>query len=117
MKVIDILNKMANYEKMPKCIKVSGEIYKYYSSYKDYLKEDSSKWFISDFVDCYSDFNKEVEIIEDTPKEDKKIKKIKSLNNIGHSKDIIELLDKQQINNHILKNKINEIINHLNVEK
>lgn len=51
-----------------------------------------------------------VEIIEDNDK----LEKIKSLNNVGGSSDLGEFKDKQQLNNHILKDKINKIIDHIN---
>lgn len=38
------------------------------------------------------------------------LKKIEKLNNVGNSQDLGEFKDKQQLNNHILKNKINELI-------
>ena len=57
-----------------------------------------------------SDLNDTVEIIED----DDKLEKIKSLNNVGSSINLTEFEDKQHLNNHILKDKINKIIDHIN---
>ena len=39
---------------------------------------------------------------------------VEKLNNVGNSKNIGEFKDKQQLNNHILKNKINELIDVIN---
>ena len=58
----------------------------------------------------YLNLNDYVEIIE----EPKKIEKIKRLNNVADCKELIELEDKQHINNHILKDKINELIDEIN---
>lgn len=57
-----------------------------------------------------NDLNEKVEIIE----ENNKIKKIKKLNYVGNSKDLGEFEDKQQLNNQILKDKINELIDKVN---
>lgn len=48
--------------------------------------------------------------------EDKKIRKIKSLHNVTGCKELIALEDIQHINNHILKDKLNEIIDYINKE-
>ena len=71
MKVIDLLNKMANGEDVPEKIKYYGCIYELkdrnyeYYNYKDnegtYLEDE---WFLTNIL------NDELEIIEDTPKED-----------------------------------------------
>lgn len=60
-----------------------------------------------------NDLNDKVEIIE----EYNKIRKIKKLNNVGDSKDLGEFKDKQQLNNHILKDKINKLIDEINALK
>ena len=76
MKVIDLLNKIANGE-LPKKIKYGSFIYErferldntynYKTSEGDYFEDD---WIITNIL------NDEVEIIEDTPKEDKKINRL-----------------------------------------
>ena len=98
MKVIDLLNKIANGEIEPNT--------------EFFYKKEKYRHIDSLFGDYYAEevLNNEVEIIE----EDKKIEKIKSLNNVGNCQDIIEFEDKQQLNNHILKDKINEIIDCIN---
>ena len=102
--------------KAPKKILLNGIVFEYQGD--DYLYKDEDKkehWlFSTSYTDKYiwlENFLKaEVEIIE----EPKKIEKIKQLNNVANCKELIELEDKQQINNHILKNKINELIDEIN---
>lgn len=108
MKIIELLNKIANGEEVPKQIIYCGVDYYWTNfTYENPEAEETLFWF-----DVYSEehLNDEIEIIE----EDKKIEKIKSLNNVGNCQDIIEFEDKQQLNNHILKDKINEIIDCIN---
>lgn len=128
MKVIDLLNRIANGEEVPKKIKYDEHIWLFKEGVREYL-EEYDLYKLDNFE--FSELNEEVEIIEDKPfnerveeiynrhidyiygKEDKKINKIKQLNNVASCKELIELEDKQQINNHILKDKINEIIDYL----
>ena len=115
MKIIDLLNKIANGEEVPKKIKWENIIYAYSEYDKDYLEcpfSDEEYKGLFDMKDSILTqfLNDEVEIIE----EPKKIKKIKQLNNVAGCKELIELEDKQQINNHILKDKINELIDEIN---
>ena len=110
-KIIDLLIKIANGEKIPKKIKYMDSIW-------EYCKNGTTQDYINDYGNCLMEFvpiikvglNDEVEIIE----ESKKIEKIKQLNNVGGCKELIELEDKQQLNNHILKDKINELIDEIN---
>ena len=108
IKVIDLLIKYAN-ERVTKN--------------KVRYNKATGDWNEDDFLyDVYIEFgnrnnegiieflNDKVEIIE----EPKKIEKIKQLNNVAGCKELIELKDKQQINNHILKDKINELIDEIN---
>lgn len=111
IKVIDMLVKIANGEKVPKKIK-------FWNSIWEYCKDDRTQDYIDDDDKCLmgllainkDGLNQYVEIIE----ESKKIGKIKQLNNVADCKELIELEDKQQINNHILKDKINELIDEIN---
>ena len=86
-------------------------------------KYNSATWIKHDFLfNIYKEFEKRnnFEIVEflndyvEIIKEPKKIEKIKQLNNVANCKELIELEDKQQINNHILKNKINELVDEIN---
>lgn len=112
MKVIDLLNKIANGEDVPKKVKILDKEllpeYRIITWNKDlglYEYKDGDEF---DRVLDKHHLNIEIEIIEDTPKEDKKIDKINT---------IIQVSDKDQhLINSILKNKINEIIDRLNGE-
>ena len=92
----------------------SGE-YKYVK-YFDRVKEiDAVMWACKENIIYKLDhsnieLNDEVEILE----EPKGIpKKLKSLNNVGNVPNLVEFADKQQLNNHLLKDKLNEIIDYL----
>ena len=106
MKVIDLLNKIANGEDVPYSVKYNERIYEYVEETKWYLREDlKSELFIDK-----NKLNDEIEIIEDTPKEDKKIEKLD--NNTVFYGGTFETRwnDKERI----LVSKLNEIIDRLN---
>ena len=96
MKVIDLLNKIANGEEVPKKIKYKSFILeRTKSSEVKRLYVDEQGMF---FPECYSfDLNDEVEIIE----EDKKIEKLNIYNYTEHD----------------IMTKINEIIDYLEENK
>ena len=96
--------------KAPKKIKYNNIELEYDEKNEDYYSYYGGGLFEFKFSNCLNFLNDEVEIIE----EPKKIKKIKQLNNVAGCKELIELEDKQQINNHILKDKINELIDEIN---
>ena len=75
MKVIDLLNKIANGEEVPKRIKYINSIWEYDEKTKDYFHDDL--WLIYS-MNSIGLTKREVEIIEDTPKEDKKIEKLRA---------------------------------------
>ena len=103
MKVIDILNKIANGEP-PKKIKMNNHIMEYKND--GYEDKERKNFF---WTCCFEELNDEVEIIE----EDKKIERIKIddelvdekavLTDIGLQRNLIKLI-----------NKINEIIDVIN---
>ena len=104
IKVIDMLVKMGKDKNYKPTFKYKDTIYQY---------DFKTKYYTPSFMGLYKIYiilNDEVEIIEET----KKIEKIKQLNNVANCKELIELEDKQQINNHILKNKINELVDEIN---
>lgn len=104
IKVIDMLVKMGKDKNYKPTFKYKDTIYQY---------DFKTKYYTPSFMGLYKIYmilNDEVEIIE----EPKKIGKIKQLNNVADCKELIELEDKQQINNHILKDKINELIDEIN---
>lgn len=113
MKIIELLNKIANGEEVPKKIKFYGKYYIWYDN--EYtgnegyclepLKADSNSFLE---INTLYDLNKEVEIIE----EDKKIEKL----NIELNSD-----DENKVNCYRANNlecelafKINEIIDYIN---
>lgn len=111
MKIIDLLNKIANGE-IPKTIVYDERYFTYDDKRQNYFAYDDSeidwKYTVMEYI------NDEIEIIEDTPKEEKKIpEKLKSLNNVGNVPNLVEFADKQQLNNHLLKDKLNEIVHYL----
>ena len=107
IKIIDLLNKIANDEEVPEKIMYDRCLYTCDKITRTYYDEENNTLWESYNFRILTD---KVEIIE----EPKKIEKIKQLNNVGGCKELIELEDKQQINNHILKDKINELIDKIN---
>lgn len=80
MKIIDLLVKISQGERMPKKIKYEGYVWKYDKVAKDYYRNDIDEEYIYLFQDLFKKetgffINNEVEIIE----ENKKIEKIKIL--------------------------------------
>lgn len=115
IRVIDLLNKIANNEEVPKKIKYEKNTYIHIDNYCYYCED--TNLILSDRIFAeYSKLNDEVEII----KEDKKIKKLPyySLEKIQKSKNKdewyenrLELLEKRINDYH---NKINELIDEIN---
>jgi len=65
IKIIDLLNKIANGEEFPKKVKFEDKIYTYYNEMTDYKNED---YFLFNMISdgCVKDFlNDKVEIIEE----------------------------------------------------
>ena len=102
MKVIDLLNKIANGEEVPRTIRINNIIYNFtlrsYPIHK--LYEDENRKYYWDIQ--YGFLNDEIKIIEE-PQEHKIPKKIE--------KDEIEI--SMAIGEQICANKINEIIDYL----
>lgn len=74
MKIIDLLNKIANGEEVPKKVKYRKCIFEYDEKYKDYFAKngtpitfDSDGIFRNIFADYSNFLNNEVEIIEEKP--------------------------------------------------
>jgi hypothetical protein len=105
MKVIDLLNKIANGEEVPRKIKFHDQYYQLidsvYGGYKDYISTLTDKYLFDDKWNLTGNLNEEVEIIE----EDKKIEKI----DVNHLQTI-----KKWKRAKVLGNKINEIIDKIN---
>ena len=105
MKIIDLLNKIANGE-IPKKIKVSNK-FTYIHDGIDYKSGDGTYLFDSYIETTTEDMNIEIEIIEDTPKEKK----------IPEKLDLI--LDEQFTNDELqayiyeTQEKVNQVIDYL----
>jgi hypothetical protein len=130
MKVIDLLNKIANGEEVPTRIKYKNDFYEYAECYQDYRNEtktddeDYEILLLSHLIDKQvgtSFLNYEIEIIEEDIEEDKPIEKIE----INYARDIEEKIFYEESDkpNHcilgdagteLLINKINEIIDEVN---
>ena len=116
MKVIELLNKIANGEEVPKKIKYKSLECKYDEELEDYFAKDDYDNFENLFECLFeggklSEFgNDEIEIIE----EDKKIEKLRLSAYAGGT-----LFDEQKHRNERdceMVYKINEIIDHINKE-
>ena len=103
MKIIDLLNKMSENEEIPKTFKYNDYIFnlgddkRYRDQEGDYLVEHISYNF--------RNLNDKIEIIEDTPKENKKIEELEE----KYYHDEPALIDD-------MAHKINEIIRRVNNE-
>lgn len=112
MKIIDLLNKIANGEEVPKKISAFGEIF--YLKDSDYFTNDGCDYLLGDYVTFY-ELNTEIEIIE----EPKKIEKVNTyvicdsdFNSKGEfSLKATEIIDKAFEE---YSHKINEIIDYIN---
>lgn len=98
MKIIDLLNAIANGKDVPKKIKYRDKIWKYNSKFQDYMNENDVYLFVNIFeIEIERALNHEVEIIE----EDKKIEyeQIEELtcNEYDFEKKTINLLIKNQM--------------------
>ena len=105
MKVIDLLNKIANREEVPHFIIDEQE---YYLGADGFLKElygDEVEWALD-----AEWLNTEAEIIE----EEKEIEEMIKLNNVSNSSDLIALSQMQWENNCHIERKINELVKEVN---
>ena len=109
MKVIDLLNKIAKGEEIPKKIKYDGMIFDYQGS--DWLCKKNGWWFITSDDKILENLNDELEIIE----EEKEIEKLEKLSIRWKDSDVI--IDGSIMSEDIeevLANKINELIDVIN---
>lgn len=120
MKVIDLLNKISNKEEVPKKIKVLFNVFEYDEDNYNYKNVDETLDNLFRHLGCYKGIvlNTEIEIIEDKPKEDKKIEKI-CLNTDYHmERKKYGALTNEEIVLDIqtLKKYIKEIMDNINLE-
>ncbi len=120
MRIIDLLNKIANKEEVPKKIKVLSNVFEYDEYNYIYINVDETHASLLRYLGFYkgTTLNEEIEIIEDTPKEDKKIEKFKVVKD--NTNNLVKLvIDKEtkltiSIVEAIILDKVNEIIDRLN---
>ena len=105
MKIIELLNRIANGIDIPLQIKYDNDIWKYDEMARDYLLIDKSgeEYLICEELNLMYALNEEVEVVE----EDKKIERLKNL---------FIIPDRTIENLIILADKINEIIDKINTE-
>ena len=107
IKIIELLNKIANGEKVPKIIEYNYDTFQYSSKWEQYIKEGYDEIpllrIISDYN--YSGLNDEVEILEDNTEEIEELN-LEALNGMGGF-TFTEIEE-------VAYNKINEIIKKLN---
>ena len=111
MKVIDLLNRIANGIDIPLQIKYDNNIWKYDEMARDYLLIDKSgeEYLICEELNLMYALNEEVEIIE----EDKKIEHI-GIPVIDGDNTCNELMKSINVITKDISNKINEIIDKIN---
>lgn len=109
MKIIDLLNKIANKEELPKTIKFNDSIYEYKwsNAYQESCYVNDNNYRLLENLNLYSNLNDELKIIE----EPKKIEKLndelglfgdenmqKIINELNYTRTIINKLT-DEINN------------------
>ena len=110
MKIIDLLNKIANGEEVPKKIKYNGTIYEkfdYNNKYYDIENNTREKDILSEHLASESFYNKEVEIIEE-PQEHKIPEKLDKYADVSG-----DLAYEWSFAEKKLEDKINEILDYL----
>lgn len=114
MKIIDLLNKIANGEEVPKKIKYNSKVLCYCEAAKDYDGYNGTYLFEHLFkMDNTDSFiNNEIEIIE----EPKKIEKLNENTSYVSTENNIGVDSSWCLNEKIIVRKINEIIDYINKE-
>ena len=107
MKIIELLNKIANGEEVPKKIKYCGTIYEkfdYNNKYYDIEVNSKEKDILSEHLASKSFYNDEVEILEEENKIPEKLTKFEAPFLKG---------DKPDIRFSLIIDQINELIDYL----
>ena len=131
IKIIDLLNRISRGEVVPKRIKYKNEIRDYVDDDKDYICRGSKNYYL--FYDILKKgtgkefkqaLNDKVEIIEEDKQENMKIEKIdydieedKFSTYINGRFEWVDIPEKDRALYDFYKNKINEIIAHINKEE
>lgn len=121
IKVIDLLNEIAEDAEVPKKIKYQNKVYIYNEDAEFYYINDNYKRYTLfssvpylDLTALIDFLNNEVEIIEDTPKEDKKIEKLRFSSHHGGTWEQEQAYRNKRDDE--ITTKINEIINKIRGE-
>ena len=110
MKIIDLLNKIANDEEVPYKIKYNGEIYEYVREMKWYLRNDMK----CELCNNTKVLNDEVEILGDEDEGKSKVPiELYGLEMLDEDMSHEIAIAKQRYNNGRIRTKINEIIDYL----
>lgn len=111
MKVIDLLNKIANGEEVPKKIEYNDDLYTHVDNYC-YFCEETNEILSKNIYAEFSRLNDEVEIIE----EDKPLEELDLIEKINNDLNIANNYSKNNIKNNLkyVANKINELIDEVN---
>ena len=114
MKVIDLLNKIANNEEVPKEIMYKTHYWKYNKERNDYRDEDNDFVFSCSNYDIVGMLNYEIEIIEEKPKKIEELKSTISYYFTYEDERLTE--DFSGISKHLITNidKINELTKAVN---
>ena len=83
--------------------------FNYYTLYEEEIIDDDYHHYLAECFLESSMFDKNIEILDKKKIPDK----LKSLNNVGNVPNLLEFADKQQLNNCLLKDKLNEVIHYL----
>lgn len=107
MKVIELLNKVANGEEIPVLIKYNGEVFCFYDGI--YINREVKTLALTEFMTLSKfNLNEEVEIIED---------KIKKIYTAYYRENINEVENFLLENINQLADKVNELIDEINKMK
>lgn len=105
MRIIDLLNKIANGENIPKKIKYRNDIYEYDGGF-DFVRDNiEHPYFAENYCNDYEDLNSELEIIEENTK-------IEKLGWVDYNAKFTHKDFNREFRN--IANKIDEIIDKLN---
>ena len=111
IKIIDLLNMMANDEKIPKHIRFDNYIWDYLEDDNDYDSSFEDNWLFQDYIpnnyDLLEILNDEIEIIEEN-------KKIEKLGKNFTFEDNTNEMAKSDWQVSIISQKINELIDEVN---
>lgn len=104
MKIIDLLNKIANVQEVPEEIVFKGELYSFCNGNYTYCDENNcDRWLFDDLYNTIDILNHEVELIEDETIDIESIEELET-----YSDDGVEFYDKSDI--HKIAKKTNEIL-------